>query len=323
MGVKNESGFQSPLKVAIIGAGYMAREHIRAFAAIPDVKVVGIHSRTRARAESLAAEFGIPHVCDSIAELYNVTQADLVVVVVLVLEMRQVAVSCFDFAWTVLLEKPAGYNYEDGLAISAAAKAQASKVFVALNRRHYSSTQQVCAALALDSAPRFIKVQDQEDLEEAQAGGQPALVIQNWMYANSIHLIDFFRIFGRGRITSVDAVIPWNPSNPGVVVSHIRFDSGDQGLYEGYWNAPAPWAVSVSLPSARWELRPVEQASIQRRGERRQQVLEQGARDIEYKPGLLTQAEAAVAAARGHVSSIATLDDALETMYLTHKIFGV
>jgi predicted dehydrogenase len=313
----------APLRVALVGAGYMGREHARAFASLPVVSVAGIHSRTRARAEALAADFGIPHVCDSIGELRETTHADLVVVAVPELEARRVATACFAFPWTVLLEKPAGYNCEEAEAIAADAQARKARVFVGLNRRHYSSTQRVLAALAPNPAPRFIRVQDQEDPEQALAGGQPALVVSNWMYANSIHLIDFFRIFGRGRVASVDAVAPWNPSRPSTVVSHIRFDSGDQGLYEGYWNAPAPWSVSVTLPTERWELRPIEQASVQMRGERRQTAFDQDPRDVEYKPGLRAQAEAALAAARGQNTALATLQDALETMQLTRRIFGI
>ena len=200
---------EGSLRVAIIGAGYMAREHIRAFSSIRGIEIAGIYSRTRLRAEALAAEFGISSICDSITELYEATRAELVVVAIPELEMHKVAVACFGFTWTVLLEKPAGYNYEVGVEIASAARTHGAKVFVALNRRHYSSTRRVLAALSENSVPRFIKVQDQEDPAQALAGGQPALVVSNWMYANSIHLIDFFRVFGRGRIVSVNLVVPW------------------------------------------------------------------------------------------------------------------
>jgi len=45
------------VSVAVVGAGSMAREHIKAFSALPGVKVNGIFSRTRTRAEVLAKEF--------------------------------------------------------------------------------------------------------------------------------------------------------------------------------------------------------------------------------------------------------------------------
>ena len=48
----------------------MAREHLRAFRDVPGVRLAGIHSRTRARAEALAAEFGVALVADSVAELH-------------------------------------------------------------------------------------------------------------------------------------------------------------------------------------------------------------------------------------------------------------
>ena len=69
-------------KVAIIGAGGMAREHIRAFSGLPNVRVAGIHSRTRVKAEVLAKEFHISTVCGSLSELYERTHADLVVLAV-------------------------------------------------------------------------------------------------------------------------------------------------------------------------------------------------------------------------------------------------
>jgi predicted dehydrogenase len=65
-------------EVAVIGAGYTAREHIRALRDIPGVQVAAIQSRTRSRAEALAGEFGINAVCDSILELYERSRAALV-----------------------------------------------------------------------------------------------------------------------------------------------------------------------------------------------------------------------------------------------------
>jgi len=66
----------------IIGAGSMAKEHIRAFSDQSDVKVVGIYSRTIAKAQSLANEFNINLVAKKIEELYQKLSPDLVVVAV-------------------------------------------------------------------------------------------------------------------------------------------------------------------------------------------------------------------------------------------------
>lgn len=310
-------------RVAFVGAGSMTREHVRAFADVPGVVLSGIHSRTRERAEGLAAEFGVADVFDSIEEMYERTGADLVVVSVPELAAREVCLRCFAFPWTALLEKPAGYDLADAEAIAGAAHAARRRVFVALNRRLYSSTQAALDDLAQRDDQRFIRVQDQQDQPSALAAGQPPLVVTNWMYANSVHTIDYLRVFGRGSITHVNPVCRWTPDRPGLVLTEVRFDSGDIGMYEGIWNGPGPWAATVATASRRWEMRPLEKASYQNRGERVLTALEPHAWDKSFKAGFRRQAELAVAAAleRGG-AGLATIDDALETMRLVSRIFA-
>lgn len=310
-------------RVAIVGAGYMAMEHIRAFQDVPGVQIMGIHSRTRARAEEVALQFDIPAVCKSVSELYDITQAHLVVVTVTELEMNAVSRNCFEYPWTVLLEKPAGYNLSDAEDIENAARTMNRRVFVALNRRHYSSTQTVLNNLKALPGQRFIRVQDQQDQASALQAGQPKMVVDNWMYANSIHLIDYFLMIGRGKICAVEPIIPWNPDEPRVVVAKVSFDSGDIGLYEGIWNGPGPWAVSVNTPEKRWEMRPLEQAAFQIAGQRKLEVVESHHWDTQFKPGLRLMAEKAVAAANGEVNDLPTLQKSIESMRLVHAIFGL
>jgi predicted dehydrogenase len=315
----------SVINVAFVGAGYMAREHIRAFHGLPDVRLAGIFSRTKDRAAGLAAEFSIPHVCDSVADLYTRTEAELVVVTVRELAMKAVAAECFRYSWIALLEKPAGYNLPDAEAILAGARASGSRVFVALNRRSYASTR-----LALDviggggGSSRLIVVNDQQDIAAAAQSGQPPEVVRNYMFANSIHVIDYLRVFGRGAARKVVVISPWNPERPGFVVAGVEFDSGDTGVYQGTWDGPGPWAVSVSDSQRRVEMRPLESLTVQMRGERRAVPQELGDVDTQFKPGLRVQAMNVVAAARTRTcAGLATLEDATASMRLCARIFGL
>ncbi len=310
-------------KVAFVGAGYMAEEHMRAFAGLPGVAIAGIFSRTRTRAERLAATYHTK-VFDSVAELYQKTQADLVVVTVVELSMAEVAGACFAYPWTVLLEKPAGYDLADATRIRDAARRSGRRAFVALNRRAYSSTRQAVTVLSKDSSPRFIKVIDQQDQQAAiEVNKQPELVARNFMFANSIHLIDYFRVLGRGEIAGVEPLVPWNPQAPGLVLAKVNFTSGDIGLYEGVWNGPGPWIVSVNTADQRVEMRPLEQISVQLRGTRTVNQLEIDADDKTFKPGLRYQAGQALAATRGEPANLATIDDSWHSMKLVADIFGV
>src|SRR5262245_1973263 len=105
------------VRVAIVGAGGMAREHIRAFQFVPGVEVAGIWNRTGARAAALASDMGIPLVCASIDELHDRTRADLVVMAVLETAANATARACFKFPWTVLMEKPPGIHLADAREI--------------------------------------------------------------------------------------------------------------------------------------------------------------------------------------------------------------
>jgi predicted dehydrogenase len=315
------ASIEKPLRVAMIGGGGMTREHIRAFQNVPGVTVAGIWNRTRDKAEALLKEFAIAHVASSIDDLYAATKADLAVLAVYETAINPVVKQALAHPWTILMEKPVGLDLADAEDIAAAAKAKKAKVFVGLNRRTLSSTQAVLADLADDQGPRFIHVQDQQSLDVARQIGHAPQVVDNWMYANSIHLVDYIPVLGRGKITEVTPVVRWNPKAPTVVVAKVAFDSGDIALYEGIWNGPGPWACTVTTPRRRWELRPLEKAVFQNAGERKQNPVEPHAWDAEFKPGFRLQAEQVVSALRGNGNATG-LDEAVRTMRLVRDIFA-
>jgi len=300
----------------------MAREHLRAFADVPGVVLCGISSRTRARAETLASGWPGLEVYDSIEELYHRTRADLVVICVSATATRQVSDDCFRYPWTVLLEKPPGLNLGEALEIQVSALRWKTRVLVALNRRLYSSTLAMKDDLKARDEPRFIHVQDQQDLRYDAGPNREPEVVRNWMYANSIHLVDYLLLLGRGKVQSVTPILPWDPVSPGVVLTRVEFDSGDTGLYEGLWNRPGPWAVSATTADVRWEMRPLEQATFQRRGSRAREHVDVHPWDMAFKPGFRLQAEETIAAVRGKPCRVATLDEAFASMILIAAIFG-
>ena len=314
-----DQGGGRPLRLAILGAGAMAREHIKAFLDVPGVSIAEIWNRTRTKGQMLARQFGVPLVADSVEDLYVRTRADLAIVAVYETAISPIMKQALAHPWAILMEKPVGLDLQEGEDIAAAAKSR--QVYVGLNRRFLSSTQAVLADLAGDPAPRFIHVQDQQSLETARQIGHADIVVRNWMYANSIHLIDYFCSLGRGVITEVARVAPWQPEHPGVVLTKIAFASGDIGLYEEIWNGPGPWACSVTTPRRRWEMRPLELAKYQNAGERNLNPVSPHAWDSDFKPGFRLQAQRVTGAVRGNQGAV-VLDDALRTMRLIDAIFA-
>jgi predicted dehydrogenase len=310
------------VKVAFVGAGYMTSEHLKAFGSIPNVDLAGIYSKTRGRAEKLAEEYEVKNVVDSISALHDSTNADLVMVSVPELATFEVCKEVFKHPWTILIEKPVGFNLEDAGRIYELAKSSRSKVFVALNRRHYGSTRSVIDELkSVEGLPRIVELFDQEDQISALRAGQPEMVVKNWMFANSIHIIDYLNIFCRGNLLGVENIISWDPINPFLVFAKANYDSGDVGIYRCVWNAPGPWSVSITTKSKRWEMRPLEVAHSQDYGSRKSMKLSEFEMDTIFKPGLKFQAEQAIRAALGKANTLCTLDESMHLMELISKIY--
>jgi predicted dehydrogenase len=309
------------LRIAFVGAGYMAEEHVKAFADASDVQLVGICSRGQERAQSLAGKYAIDQVFTSIAQMYAEAMPQAVVVSVPELATAKVCGEVFEYPWTSLIEKPVGYNFVEAKSLVEKAKAKVHRAYVALNRRHYSSTRGVLADLEGHSDQRLVHVLDQENPLAALQAGQPPAVVDNWMYANSIHIIDYFKLFCRGDLQDVNHVIKWNADSPGFVLAKLAFSSGDVGIYEAVWNAPGPWAVTVTTHKKRWELRPLEQGFTQLYGSRKSEAMQVDPCDVKFKAGIRLQAKELLSVLRGEPAFLPTIEDALETMDLVRQIY--
>lgn len=310
-------------RIAVIGAGNMALAHLQVFSSLPDVQVMGILSRTPQRAHDLARDFNINVVANNVDELYERTQADLVIVTVPELAANQVAKACFKKPWHILMEKPAGYNFEDAQDIYQASNITSKSVFVGLNRRHYSSVKIVKQELENSKDARYVHIQDQQSFEEARYFKHPERVVQNFMYANSIHNIDLFNVFCRGNLIRVNPIIPWRGEDSEVVLISLEYDSGDKGLYEGFWKGPGPWSCTVSTVSKRWLLQPLEAVSFQAKNERKLQPIQTDNIDVQFKPGFHSQAINIIRYLKEKTGQVVTLQESLKTMYLIHQMFNV
>lgn len=309
------------IKVAFIGAGRMAIEHAKAFADIAGARLAGVTSRTAERAQVFAARHDGMKVYANVESLYRDSGADLVIVAVPEMSIMSVVREALRFPWTILMEKPIGKDFAAALELEAAAAASGAKVFVGLNRRWLSSTLAARADLDASGDVRFIHVQDQQSLDTARALNHPPEVVANWMYANSIHLVDLLAAFGRGGVTSVERVVRWTPEKPGIVLAKVTFGSGDLGLYEGIWNGSGPWTCTVSTPSRRWQLAPLERAVFQNANERTLNPVDVDAWDQAFKPGFRRQAEETVNVLRGLPSALPGISEGVRSMQLTHDIF--
>ena len=312
----------SKFRIAFIGSGGMARAHARAFKNIESVDLVGVYSRTIQNSAVFASENDINLVCNSIEELYLSAKPDMVVLAVSELSLKVVCAQAFNYPWKLLIEKPVGIDLDEANEILHMSREKGAIAYVALNRRHYSSTRGVLQEIIDFPGKRLVQVYDQEDPISALQEGRPKKVVDNWMYANSIHLIDYFQLFCRGEFTSVDHLAKWKDGVAAYRLDRLNFSSGDVGIYQAIWDAPGPWAVTVTTPKRRWEMKPLETAISQGYGARKIDVLPVDPVDRDFKPGFRYQAGEAVKALQGLPHNLPGLEDGLKTMMLIKNIYG-
>lgn len=308
------------VKVSIIGAGYTANEHLKAFKDIEDVELCGIFSRTREKAEKLSEIYEIKNVCNSIEELWEKTEANILIVTVNEPSMPSVIEESVNYNWELLVEKPPALYVEQAERLKEIAEKKNKTIKVALNRASYSVTKFVINEIEKKDGRRVVIAQDQEDPERATSLGRDKEVVDRWMYANSIHIIDYFRIFARGEFVKVTTYGELFLQKPSFIEAHIEFSSGDLGVYQAFWNEPAPWAITVHLPDIRYELRPLEEGKKQIRWQKPEPI-PVNEWDKKFKPGFRVQAEEMAKIVRDGNGNVPTLDDAVKTMKLIREIY--
>ena len=102
--------------VALLGAGYAARIQLACWQAIPDVTVVGVWSRTSARAHALASEFGVPSFAE-LDELLAHPAVDAVDIATALETHRAFALRAAAHGKHVLCQKPLAPSLDDAVAI--------------------------------------------------------------------------------------------------------------------------------------------------------------------------------------------------------------
>jgi predicted dehydrogenase len=75
------SATSGKIRVGLVGAGNWANHgHLRVLTLLPEFEVVAVQARRRDAAEAAAQRFGIPHVVDSVAEMVDRSDVDMVAV---------------------------------------------------------------------------------------------------------------------------------------------------------------------------------------------------------------------------------------------------
>ena len=299
----------------------MAEEYLRAISFLPNLNVVAIVSRNPISAKQLAEKYKVGHVASDIEVAAVATNADCLIVCVSELSTEGLIKSAIEYPWTILVEKPVGINYKQALRIVEFCGSR-NDVYVALNRRFYGATREILNEISRTDGKRFIVLTDQEDKMAASKAGQPKLVVDNWMYANSIHIIDYATFLARGKLSGLTKNRIELDHNAFVIYADLKFDSGDHVRYLSYWNTPSKWSVEVNIGDRQWQAKPLEESRTLLLGEKEFSNFPVLAADTLAKPGLISMLIALEEQLCGRDSDLVPIHSGVQTMRIIEKIYG-
>lgn len=120
----------TPVRIAVLGSGFMGSTHARAYHRMDDVEIAAIYASSSKRAEPLASEVGTTWTSD-LENILGDASIDAVDICLPTPQHRQATEAALDAGKHVLLEKPLALTLEDAEAIVKAANESDRIVMVA------------------------------------------------------------------------------------------------------------------------------------------------------------------------------------------------
>lgn len=195
----------------------------------------------------------------------------------------------------ILVEKPAGINREEIDSLFQTTEASESNVYVAYNRRFYSSVLEAQKIIAEDGGVTSFNFEFTEWGHVIRQYEKPRIELENWFMANSTHVIDLaFYLGGEPRQISCYTAgsLDWYTrascfAGAGVTDRDVLFS------YNANWDSAGRWSLSVLTNKHKLIFEPMEKLKIQYKGSVQVNEVEIDDKlDIDFKPGIYRQTEA-------------------------------
>jgi hypothetical protein len=322
-------------KIVIIGAGKMAQEYVKVLKDINSVLIVGVVSKTLESAEIFAERNEIKNftAINSLTTFLEEVRPSHIILCVTPDKMFPILKQLSENSYSVLVEKPIGLNFEESLEINNLSKKGNLKIYPALNRRFLPAifiAKQIFQDIGLDdkSHPKTICVVDQQDTIEAQEYGHSRVILENWHFANGIHMLDLAFSFCNGRILKLDTDRVEFSNDKFIINAEIEFSSGDKIFYSSFWNLSKKWEITILGSDIKLLLSPIEILKL----------IEKNGKDIskslsfdkwnyckepeEFKPGLANMVKWFLGLENFSLRPEDLLNQSHQSMEVLNKIYG-
>lgn len=197
-------------------------------------------------------------------------------------------------AYKVLVEKPAAISIKELVENERKLSKYVTNVFVAYNRRFYSSVIETLKMIEEDGGLLTMHFEFTEWAHTIEPLTKAPGVKENWFFANSTHVIDLaFYLAGiptKWQGYSKGGDLLWhsktNYTGAGITDKGVLFS------YLSNWESAGRWGLELLTSKRRIYLKPIESLCIQLKGELEvKELVFDNSIDLKYKPGLYRQLE--------------------------------
>ena len=191
----------------------------------------------------------------------------------------------------ILVEKPGGMNFLALEKTFLLAEDRQARVFIAYNRRFYSSTLKAQQIIKEDGGVKSFYFEFTEWSHVINKLEKPEKVKKMWFLANSTHVVDLaFYLGGEPeKMSSYSAdSVEWH--TPAIFSGAGKSKEGALFSYCANWKSPGRWGVEILTNKHRLIFRPMEKLQVQNIGSVNTEFVEiDDSLDVKYKPGLYLQ----------------------------------
>lgn len=194
----------------------------------------------------------------------------------------------------ILVEKPGAIHYTEIQELSRMADRQGAQVYIAYNRRFYTSVIEAKKRIAEDGGVSSFQFGFTEWSHKISQLNKPPVQLRNWFLGNSTHVIDLAFYLG-GAPAAMNCFtagsLDWYPNASSFAGAGLT-EEGVPFSYHADWESAGRWSVEVLTKKCKLILCPLEELRCQQRGALTVEKVEiDDALDTNYKPGLYRQTE--------------------------------
>lgn len=281
-------------KIWLIGAGLMAQEYVKCLNEMKaEFIIVGNGNSSADKIQEITNSKIIRGGIENFLEL-NPNIPDYAIVATGVDKLNNIALKLINYGIKeILLEKPGGISLSEVRNISYYAKKNNTNVYVAYNRRFYSSVLAAQKIIADEGGIKSVNFDFTEWSHEVEKLQKDISIKNSWLFNNSTHVIDLAFYLTGGYPKEIQSFslggVNWHPSSSiyagcGVAANGALFS------YNANWESAGRWGLELCTNESKIILRPLEILQITKKGQLSiNEISINNDLDSKFKPGLYLQ----------------------------------